>query len=187
MKTLIVGTGVIGVIYGWVLREGGVDVTHYVRSGKSQLFTQGVDLDVLDERKGHPANHRTHYDLHCVEEVCPADGYELVILPVNANQLSGALSALHPCVGRDTIFLTFTSNWEGPAEIDALLPRERYLMGYPDGGGTIREDCLYWANLGAESHLGALDGQNKEKLAQVQALFSKADMQPDVQANILHW
>jgi 2-dehydropantoate 2-reductase len=191
MKTLMVGTGVIGVIYGWALQEAGVDVTHYVRPGKAQLYEHGVELDVLDERKGHPSNNKTRYSLRCVEAVCPADGYELVILPVNANQLCGALSALLPCVGDNATFLTLTSNWEGPAEIDALLPRERYLMGYPDGGGTIRDSAIhgevYWTNLGAEVHLGALEGQSKEKLAQVQALFAKADMQPDIQENILNW
>jgi len=76
--------------------------------------------------------------------------------------------------------------WKGPAEINALLPRARYLMGYPDGGGTIW-DGVYSTNLGAEVHLGALEGQSKEKLAHVQALFARTDMQPDVQENILHW
>jgi 2-dehydropantoate 2-reductase len=186
MKTLIVGAGVIGTIYGWALVDAGVDVTHYLRPGKRQFLMQGVDLDVLDERKGHPANHFTHYNLRCVEEVCPADGYELVIVPVNAQQLPAVLRGLLPCVGKEAIFLLITSNWEGPAGIDALLPRERYLLGYADGGGTLR-DGVYWTNLGAEIHLGALEGQSAEKLAQVRALFEKADMKPDVQLDILHW
>jgi len=192
MKTLIVGTGVIGAIYGWALSEAGVAVTHYVRPGKAQQFAQGISLDVLDERKGHPASNITHYNIRCVEEACPADGYELVIVPVNANQLLDALQALIPCVGEKATFLLFTSNWVGMDEIDALLPRERYLMGYADGGGTIRagekgSHPLYWANLGAEVHLGALEGQDTVKLAQVRALFEKADMQPDMQSNFLHW
>jgi len=29
MKTLIVGMGVIGAIYGWALSEAGVDITQY--------------------------------------------------------------------------------------------------------------------------------------------------------------
>ncbi len=32
-----------------------------------------------------------------------------------------------------------------------------------------------------------LEGQSAEKLAQVKALFEKADMKPDVQPSILHW
>ena len=96
MKTLIVGTGVIGTIYGWALAEGGVDLTHYVRPGKALELAQGVDLDVLDERKSYPKNNKTHYTPACVEEVSPADGYQLVILPVNANQLAGALKLADP-------------------------------------------------------------------------------------------
>jgi ketopantoate reductase len=34
MNTLIVGTGLIGVISGWALHEAGVDVTHFARPGK---------------------------------------------------------------------------------------------------------------------------------------------------------
>jgi 2-dehydropantoate 2-reductase len=186
MKTLIVGTGVIGTIYGWALAEAGVDVTHYLRPGKLEQYRLGVDLDLLDERKGHLANNQTHYNLRCVEAVRPEDGYELVIVPVNAQQLTDALRTLIPCVGGEAIFLLMTSNWEGTAEIDALLPRRRYLLGYADGGGTVRNGA-YWTNLGAEIHLGTLEGQSTEKLEQVKALFEKADMKPDIQPNILHW
>jgi 2-dehydropantoate 2-reductase len=91
-----------------------------------------------------------------------------------------------PCVGEDATFLLVTSNWEGTAEIDALLPRERYILGYADGGGTLRNG-VYWTNLGAEIHLGILEGQSPQKLAQVKALFEKADMKPDLQPVILHW
>jgi 2-dehydropantoate 2-reductase len=145
-----------------------------------------VDLDLLDERKGHLANNQTHYSLRIVEEVRPNDGYELVIVPVNAHQLIDALRTLTPCVGEDATFLLLSSNWEGTAEIDALLPRARYLLGYADGGGTVRNGA-YWTNLGAEIHLGALVGQSADKLAQVKALFEKADMKPDIQPDILHW
>lgn len=163
-----------------------MEITHYVRPGKKEQYRQGVDLDLLDERKGHLTNNQAHYNLRCVEEVHPADGYELVIVPVNAHQLTEALQTLVPCFGKDTTFLIITSNWEGTAAIDGLLPHQRYLMGYADGGGTVRNGA-YWTNLGAEIHLGAIEGQSREKLAQVKALFEKADMKPDVQPNILHW
>jgi hypothetical protein len=47
MKTLIVGTGIIGVIYGWALSEAGVDVTHFVRKGRKEQFKDGITLDLL--------------------------------------------------------------------------------------------------------------------------------------------
>lgn len=185
MKTLIVGAGVIGVIYGWALAEAGVDVTHFARRGRKESLQAGVALDLLDERKGHTKYNVTRYALKCTEDVAPADGYDLVIVPTNAHQAEDALNALVPDAG-EAIFLMFTSNWDGTDYVDRLLPRERYLLGYADGGGTIR-DGVYWTNLGAEVHLGRLEGQPVDRLERVNALFVQADMQPDIQANILHW
>jgi 2-dehydropantoate 2-reductase len=185
MKTLVVGTGIIGVIYGWALSQAGVDVTHFVRKGRKEQFKNGVKLDVLDERKGHPKYNLTNYAIRCVEEISPADGYELIIVPTNMNQTESALKELVPVSGQ-AIFLTLSGNWDGTACIDKLLPRERYLMGYADGGGTIR-DGAYWVNLGAEIHIGEVDGKPSEKLEKVKTLFMKADMKPDVQENIVHW
>ncbi len=106
-----------------------MEVTHFVRPGKQSQFKQGVELDLLDERKGHLANNQAYYPLRCVENVRPEDGYELIMVPVNAHQLTDALRTLIPCVGEAATFLLVTSNWEGTTEVDALLPRQRYLLG----------------------------------------------------------
>ena len=189
MKTLIVGTGIIGVIYGWALSQSGVDVTHFVRKGKKDQFKNGVDLDLLDERKGHLKYNVTKYAIQCVEEISPTDGYELIIVPTNMHQTEDALRTLIPVSGNAT-FLILSGNWEGTECIDRLLPRERYLMGYADGGGTIRNG-VYWTDLGEEIHIGdvavATDGKPSENLEKVKSLFVRADMKPDVQENIVHW
>ncbi|HET9915122.1 MAG TPA: 2-dehydropantoate 2-reductase N-terminal domain-containing protein [Anaerolineales bacterium] len=185
MKTLIVGTGIIGTIYGWALAQAGVDVTHFVRKGKKDQFKDGVNLDILDERKGHPKYNLTKYALKCMEEISPSDGYELIIVPTNMHQTEEVLRTLVPVSGQAT-FLILSGNWEGMECIDRLLPQEQYLMGYADAGGTIR-DGVYWTNLGAEIHIGAVDGKPTGKLEKVKALFVRADMKPDVQENIVHW
>jgi ketopantoate reductase len=185
MKTLIVGSGIIGVIYGWALAQAGTDVTHFVRKGKKEQFQDGVNLDILDERKGHPKYNITKYMLKCVEEISPADGYELIIVPTNMHQTEDALRTLVPVSGK-AIFLILSGNWEGTECLDQLLPRERYLLGYADGGGTLRNGS-YWTNLGAEIHIGEVDGKPSQKLEKVKALFARADMKPDVQDNIVHW
>jgi ketopantoate reductase len=185
MKTLIVGTGVIGVIYGWALYQAGEDVTHFVRPGKAGCFQDGAILDLLDERKGYPPKSIQQYPIHCVESIFPEDGYELIIIPTNSQQVKAALKNLVPVSG-NAIFLIFSGNWDDLQTYDAILSRERYLLGYPDGGGTIREG-IYWTNLGAEVHLGLIEGQSAEKLELVKQLFINADMCPDVQENILHW
>ena len=185
MKTLIVGTGIIGVVYGWALAQSGNDVIHFVRKGRKDQFKDGIQLDLLDERKGHTKYNMTKYAVKCVEEVSPADGYELIMVPTSMHQTEDALKALVPVSGNAT-FLILSGNWDGTEFIDQLLPRERYLLGYADGGGTIRNGA-YWTDLGAEIHIGMLEGGSKEKFEKVKASFVKADMKPDVQENIVHW
>jgi 2-dehydropantoate 2-reductase len=142
-------------------------------------------LDLLDERKGHPKYNVIKYALKCVEELMPSDGYELVIVPTNVQQIENALKMLVPVSGQ-AVFLVFSGNWEGTAFIDRLLPRERYLLGYADGGGTIRNN-VYWTNLGGEVHIGKIDNTSTEQLEKVKALFAQADIQADVQENMVHW
>ena len=185
MKTLIVGISVIGVIYGWALQQAGVDVTHFVRPGKKDQFPNGMTLDLLDERKGYPPKSMPHYPIRCVDSISPADGYDLIIVPTNAQQVESVLQTLRPVSGNAT-FLIFSGNWDGTAAYDAILPRECYLLGYPDAGGTIREG-VYWTNLGPEVHLGLLDGQSTERMEQVKATFARTHLHPDMQPNILHW
>jgi 2-dehydropantoate 2-reductase len=185
MKTLIVGTGIIGTIYGWALSQAGIDVTHYVRSGKEALLRDGVRLDLLDETRGLIKNNTAKYTLKSTEALAPSDGYELIMVPTNVHQTEGALQTLVP-VSAQAGFLIFSGNWEGTAFIDRLLPRERYLLGYADGGGTIRND-VYWTNLGGEVHLGTVDGTPTELLGKVSATLAQADIRTDEQDNILHW
>ena len=180
---LIVGTGVIGTIYGWSLADAGADVTHLVRPGRS-LQDEGLRMDVLDERKGHPDNPVATYRARIVDDP-PDEAPGLVIVPTSTWDVAGAIGPLAARYPRAT-FLILSSNWEGAGPFDAVLPSERYLLGYPDGGGTIR-DGLYWTNLGAEIHLGEVRGGRTQQLEQVVAVFERADMTPDVQANILHW
>ncbi len=94
MKTLIVGSGVVGVIYGWALHQAGVDVTHFVRPGRTGQFPDGISLDLLDERKNHPPKSIQHYPIRCVDSISPADDYELIIVPTNGQQVESALKAL---------------------------------------------------------------------------------------------
>jgi 2-dehydropantoate 2-reductase len=171
--------------YGWALQQAGVDVTHFVRPGRKDQIPNGVTLDLLDERKGYPPKSIPHYPIRCVDSISPADGYELIVIPTNAQQVEEALRVLAPISG-DATLLIFSGNWDGLAAYDAILPRKRYLLGYPDGGGTIRNG-LYWTNLGPEVHLGLLEGQSIERLEQVKATFACADVHADMQENMLHW
>ncbi len=184
MKTLIVGTGVIGVTYGWALSEAGHDVTHFVKSGRQEQLKEGVTLDLIDDRKRHKKINTAKYLPKYVESLAPNDHYELIILPLHFHQVEAALQALVPLAG-DAVFLDLGSNWNGMEAIDKLIPRERFLLGFPYGGGTI-ENGTYVTYLGPKVYVGNADGTHTDQLERVKSLFAQADIQTDMPDKILH-
>jgi len=112
MKTLIVGAGIVGAIYGWAFAEAGNDVTHLVRPGKSPQFADGLDIDMYDVRKGHKRNFTGHYPIRVTETIQPADGYDLLIVPTKHYHLLQTLRDIVPQAGNADYFL-LTQNWDG--------------------------------------------------------------------------
>jgi 2-dehydropantoate 2-reductase len=184
MKILIVGTGVVGINYGWVLSEAGNDVTHLVRKGKAGQYKSPVRLDVIDDRKGHKKHNILDYAIRYTETISPSDDYELVILPIHFYQVNETLQTLLP-LSEKAIFLHFGSNWDGSETVDRLIPREHLLFGFPYGGGEM-ENGTYVTYLGPKLYLGTADGKPTQALEQVASLFTKADLQVDMPDNIFH-
>jgi len=184
MKTLIVGAAVIGTLYGWALSEAGHDVTHFVRSDRKEQLRDGVTLDMIDDRKRHKKTNTAKYALKCIESITPDEHYELIILPIHFYQVEAALQVLIPVSG-DAIFLMLGSNWNGTERIEKLVPRERFLLGFPYGGGTLENDVCV-TNLGAKVYVGEVDGAHTEKLERLKSFFAQADIQTDMSDNILH-
>ena len=184
MKILIVGTGVIGITYGWVLSEEGHEVTHLVRKGKQRQYRSPIRLDVIDERKGHKKHNIVEYAIRCTETISPSDDYELVILPIHLYQVEETLRTLLPLAGK-AIFLHFGSNWDGTEVMDRLIPRERLLFGFPYGGGAI-QNGTYVNYLGPKVYLGTADGKPTRALEQVASAFAQADLKTDFPDNIFH-
>lgn len=185
MKTLIVGMGLIGVMHGYCLDQGGVSVTHKVRSGRAKDFASGVELDVLDNRGGAGEHFKTTYAPQIIEEVNPADGYELVMVPTKEYQAAQAVADLKDLCP-DAQFLIFTANWKGPAELDALLDRERYLHGYSVCSGGYDGDTVM-ANIAPIVRLGEWGGRDTPRLRAIIELFAKGGFKAEIKEDMIQW
>jgi len=184
LRILIVGIGIIGTIYGWALSVAGFDVVHYVRKGTTTNPT-GVSMDVLDERKGYQKHNKTVYPLKTIESLVTRCDFDLVLVPTNWIQTQGALKEIAPKLP-NTFFCILTSNWIGTEPFDAILSKNQYILGYPDGGGTIKDNA-YWANIGSELHIAAATAENQRGFDNVKIAFNHANIKLDVRENMLHW
>jgi len=185
MKILVVGTGVIGTIYGWALNEAGFDVTHLVRTLKPETEQNGVSIDILDERKGFKKYNHTKYKLKVIDNLDNKEDFDLVLVPTNWFQTEAALTSIVPKC-KISFFYILTSNWTGPEIFDRICSKGKYILGYPDGGGTIK-DGLYWTNIGPEIHIAEPNEDNQSGFDLIKDTFAKASIKLDVQKNMLHW
>jgi 2-dehydropantoate 2-reductase len=184
MKTLIVGAGIIGTIYGWAFAEAGHEVTHLVRPGRTANYQDGFKIDMYDVRKGHKRDFTGHYPIRATETVTPEDGYELVIIPTKHYHLLETLEKLVPQTGEADYWL-LTQNWDGPEAINALIPPSRYVYGDAKAGGKFEGNTLI-ATL-ASVDIGQIDGRHDACLDKVIALCKSVQVEVTVQENILHY
>jgi ketopantoate reductase len=185
MNVLIVGTGVIGTIYGWALKEAGYNVTHLVRTIKPNLVKYGAKIDILDERKGFKKYNQINYPISIIDNFDKNSYYDLVIVPTNWHQTEAALKSIFPKYP-NSFFYILTSNWTGTDVFDNIIKKDRYILGYPDGGGTIKDE-VYWTNIGPEIHIAKPNSNNIKGFEIIKEIFLKAGIKLDIQENMLHW
>ena len=86
MKIGILGTGVIGTLYGWALSEKN-EVIHIVRNEKREIYNGRVfRMDVIDERiEGDNQNIISQYTINAESKA--DNSFDLLIVPVAEQQL----------------------------------------------------------------------------------------------------
>lgn len=184
MRVLVIGAGIVGTIYGWALAESGHHVVHVVRSGRATALRNGLALDLFDRRKGRKRNFRGLYKLKAVEALLPEDTFELIIVPTKHYALAHTLGEMVPQAGTAD-FLLLTQNWRGTAEIDAILPRSRYLYGDAKAGGTFSEGRLIAALSAID--IGPPEGEPSTLAKKVGGLFASVDIETKLHADMLHY
>jgi 2-dehydropantoate 2-reductase len=184
MKTLIIGTGIIGTIYGWAFAEAGHEVVHLVRLGRASQNANSIHMDVYDTRKGHERDYIGDYAIRVTETLHPEDGWDLVVVPTKHYRLIETLAQLVPQTG-NADYLLLTQNWDGTAAIDAILPPARYVFGDAKAGGAFQNGAL--VSTLASVDIGQVEGRQTDCLKKVMALCQSADIPATVHANILHY
>jgi ketopantoate reductase len=128
MKMLVVGTGVIGTVYGAHIAAAGSKVS-VLRHGSrtSEVAARGLSArDVLGGGR-----------VDAEADVVPDAGgdYDVVLVAVRLDQLASACADLAVLAGKPTVVF-FGNNPAGRAAIPADMPGEVYL-GFPGVGGVM--------------------------------------------------
>jgi 2-dehydropantoate 2-reductase len=184
MDICVIGSGVIGSIYGHVLAEAGNDVTHLVRPRHGSRLREGIELRLLDARTEGGNEVQATYRPRVVEALDPDRPFELILASVRHYQVPGLLPVLAAGAGPAEI-LFFNNLWTSFEPIDAFL-RGRYLWGFPVAGGGFEGKVLHAALLG-DVQVGQRGRPSADRVDRIIGLFSACNLQVDVEPDILAW
>lgn len=184
MRVLVVGTGIIGTIYGWALNESGHHVAHLVRAGRAAALRNGLEVDLFDRRRSRRRNFRGLYKLTVVEALASADTFDLIVVPTKHYALAPTLAEIAPQA--DTAdFLLLTQNWRGTNDIDPILPRARYVYGDAKAGGTFAQGALVGALKAID--IGPPEGGPSALARKCESLFASSGIQTQLHSDMLHY
>ena len=181
MKVMIVGAGVIGTIFGWALSDAGHSVIHFVRTGRSSAFSNGVSIDMMDRRKNHKKWFSGNYAIKVTEVLDSTNNYEMVIVPVRHYSVIDVLKQIVPLTPHAD-YLLLTQNWKGTVGIEDILPPSRYVFGDAKAGGSFQDNKLLATIYAID--LGCTGNKQNDCLKKAQDLFQSADVKTWCQTNI---
>nr|WP_238315308.1 2-dehydropantoate 2-reductase N-terminal domain-containing protein [Segatella maculosa] len=119
MKILILGLGVIGSTYGYILRKSGHDVAHYIRPTSQNHATESLSVSLLDGRNDKKGlQTEDHYP---ITRATPGSRYDFIIVSLSSLRLEEALETLRDNRFEGTILL-FCGVWESREHIEHIMP-----------------------------------------------------------------
>jgi 2-dehydropantoate 2-reductase len=187
VKILMFGRGVIASAYGWALSRAGHDVEFYARPGRSAIYGDSIDLDLLDLHR-RPWGERIveSWPVRFREELTPEDGFDLIVVSVSHHRLAEVATFLAPRMGDATV-LIFGNLWAEPMDAVAPLPADRLAWGFPGAGGGFGKDDVLHATLSPTVVFGTLGQPPTSREQVVRRVFRGAGFKISEQPDIRGW
>lgn len=181
MNILILGSGVIGCLYGSTFKRLGHHVTHLVRQNKIDALQNGIDLDVLDLSQDR--HHFVEkYSPTYITQLSEDDPYDVILISVKHYQIPDVLTIPFP-INSQTKILFFSNNWTGLSSIQQRYPSNNLFFGMPRAGGAIQAGKLMGA-----LHKEVILGKSSSPLfGELTQLFKMAGIKATLIDNMEHW
>jgi 2-dehydropantoate 2-reductase len=182
MKILVYGTGVIGTIYAARLQAAGHQVSVLARSSRLR-DVQSYGLRLEDVVSGA----RTTIHAATVERLCAEDQYDLAIISVRKDQLSGIVQGI--AANRNIRVLLFMLN--NPLGLESLadaLGMDRVLLGFPGAGGSLENHVVRYAMIHQQpTTVGEPSGIHTGRAREVVKMLRAAGFRTRIDSDMEAW
>ena len=181
MRILVIGAGVIGSVYAGKLIVAGHEVVLLAR-GRRLADLQASGLILEEAQSGQ----RTALPVTAVVTLDPTDRYDLVLVPVRAEQLTSTLPLLSSMRdGSDVLFFGNTAGRQAQL-VEAL--GSRVLFGFPAAGGTRDGSVVRYVLIDQQqTMLGELNGAVTSRVRHLKAMLEDAGFRTTITTDMDGW
>jgi 2-dehydropantoate 2-reductase len=178
MKTVIVGTGAMGSLFGGLLTLSGEDVwlVDISKENIDAMKLRGLTI----EEKGKTLN----VPVNAVTDIASIGKADLVIYFVKTYQTERAASDSLALQKEDTIFLTLQNGLGNEEMICRKLDPKKVILGVTGQGATLLEPGRIRHAGWGETQIGELDGEITERANQIAQMLQKAGLSALVSSKI---
>ena len=178
MKTVIMGAGAMGSLFGGFLASSGEDVSlvDVWKEHVDAIRSKGLTI----EEKGGEKSVR----VHATSEVSSVGKADLVILFVKTYHTEKAVSDARVLEKENTVFLTLQNGLGNEDVIGRQVKREKVLLGVTNQGATLLGPGKIRHGGSGKTYLGELNGRETDRVREITRLFEKARIETEVTSAI---
>jgi 2-dehydropantoate 2-reductase len=178
MKTVIMGAGAMGSLFGGLLALSGEEVWLVdIREDHIQaLGSPGLIVEEGGKKQTIP--------VHATKEVTSIGKADLVLFFVKAYHTEKAVSDALVLQKEDTVFLTLQNGLGNEETICKRVDPRKVILGVTNHGATLLgPGCIRHAGWG-KTYIGELDGKVTDRVTQFAQVFTRAGIETEVSSNI---
>ena len=174
MKTVIMGAGAMGSLYGGLLASSGEEVwlVDIWKEHIEAIRSKGLII----EEKGEEKSIR----VHATTDVSSVGKADLVILFVKTYHTEKAVSDALVLEKENTVFLTLQNGLANEDVISRQVNRRKVLLGVTNQGATLLGPGKIRHGGWGKTYLGELDGQVTNRIREIAQVFGKAEIETEV-------
>ena len=133
MDILIIGLGVIGSTYGFLFKQAGHHVEHYLRNESHKKGIKQLSVSLLDGRmSAEGIQTEGQYDI----ALCSKKRYDLIFVSVAQGKISSVMQEIRKEQFEGTLLIC-CNLWLDRAALDRMMQGYHYILGFPVAGGRL--------------------------------------------------
>ena len=133
MDILIIGLGVIGSTYGFLFKQAGHHVEHYLRNESHKKGIKQLSVSLLDGRmSAEGIQTEGQYDI----ALCSKKRYDLIFVSVAQGKISSVMQEIRKEQFEGTLLIC-CNLWLDRATLDRMMQGYHYILGFPVAGGRL--------------------------------------------------